>query len=187
MNKPSPVLLPPYFYAPTSTKLICLSLLSFGLYPAYWLYRYWQDMRSSGYSKVIPWLRVLFYTFLAFGVFRWIRRCADERNIAVPWRGWSVGLSAFAFLLLNIAWALPTPYAYFSLLNFIPVLQANQAAISVNKSLAPHVRPEHNITTIDAIVVVLGASYFAFMWWAGVVINRDLQILQNTYGISLQM
>jgi hypothetical protein len=181
------VKLPPNFYAPTSTKLIFLSLLSFGLYPAYWFYRYWQDMRTSGYAKVIPWMRVLFYSFLAFGVFRWIKRGADERNIAVPWRGWNVGLLAFAFLFLNISWALPAPYAYLSLLNFIPVLQANQAAISVNESLAPHVRPERDITNVDVIFVVLGASYFAFMWWAGIAINRDRHILQDMYRISLQM
>lgn len=91
---------PDGFYAISNTKLVMLSVLTFGLYEIYWFYKQWQFVKKAKDLKVTPWARGLFSPLFAYPLFKHIFELArDAGEKSSPSAGW---LAVAYFILVSI-------------------------------------------------------------------------------------
>lgn len=89
------------FYAVSNTKLVMLSVLTFGLYEVYWSYKQWQFVKKEKDLKVTPWARGLFCTLYAYSLFKHIFGLAKEAgDKSSPSAGW---LAIAYFILVSMS------------------------------------------------------------------------------------
>jgi len=146
------------FFTTSSTKLIVLSVCSFGLYEIYWFYRNWSQHRKRTGVDVIPGLRAFFAPLFAYSLFNIIQDAAQENELE---ESLSPGALALAFFLLSMSWRLPEALSLISYATVLPLISANQLARAVNAKVAPGA-PENTafsgwniaLTVIGGLLVV---------------------------------
>lgn len=88
------------FYAISNTKLVMLSVLTFGLYEIYWFYKQWQFVKKAKDLKVTPWARGLFSPLFAYPLFKHVFELArDAGEKSSPSAGW---LAIAYFILVSM-------------------------------------------------------------------------------------
>ncbi len=89
---------PLFLYIPIS-RLILLSIVSFGLYEAYWIYKNWRYLKERTHLKIMPFWRGIFGIFFCYGLLRAIHGDAEARAVRAP---------AFQPDMLAITWIILT-------------------------------------------------------------------------------
>ncbi|MGD1046219.1 MAG: hypothetical protein ABR936_13000 [Bacteroidota bacterium] len=74
---------PLFLYIPIS-RLILLSILSFGIYEAYWIYKNWWFINKRDKLDIRPFWRGIFGIFFCHSLFRRIHEDKESRSIAIP-------------------------------------------------------------------------------------------------------
>ncbi|MEO0686969.1 MAG: hypothetical protein AAFY76_18470 [Cyanobacteria bacterium J06649_11] len=74
----------PLFLHISSTRLICLSIVSFGLYEAYWMYKNWQYIKKRDDLNIKPFWRGIFGIFFCNSLLRRIYGDQEARAIQQP-------------------------------------------------------------------------------------------------------
>ena len=105
-------------HAVSTTKLVVLSLVTFGLYEIYWFYRNWKLMRDRQGEAVSPFWRAVFSPLTAYSLFERIKGIEGPGREA----GWGASGLAVAYLLTISAWRLPDPWWLVSLLSFVVLI-----------------------------------------------------------------
>ena len=90
----------------STTKLVALSLVTFGLYEILWFYRNWKLMRDRQGEAVSPFWRAVFSPLTAYSLFERIKGIEGPGREA----GWRASGLAVAYLLTISAWRLPDPW-----------------------------------------------------------------------------
>lgn len=98
-----------YYLVPNS-KLVVMSITTLGLYEIYWFYKNWVAVRKAEQSKLKPLIRALlapisFYYLL--------------NRMQVPHKDW---LALIYMFFAYIAWRLPDPWWWVSILTFLPLI-----------------------------------------------------------------
>ncbi len=68
---------PWFLYIPT-TRLIFMSLVTLGLYEAYWIYKNWKYLKERDGLKIMPFWRGVFGVFFVHGILKEIK---NDRNL----------------------------------------------------------------------------------------------------------
>jgi hypothetical protein len=110
---------PPYPYVISISKLVILSILTFGLYEIYWFYKHFKSFKSESDWNITPWVRAIFAVFNSMVLFRHVSDLAKKYDKN---KGIQVTALALAFFILNLLWRLPDPYWLLSLLTFLPLI-----------------------------------------------------------------
>lgn len=96
-------------------KFILLTILTFGLYGLWWMYKSWRFFKQKNGLDVMPAMRALFAIFFVSGLFERILNYAKEKG----WDGdYSSAAFAAGFILLQLSSRLRDPYGYFSIFAF---------------------------------------------------------------------
>jgi len=96
---PNPVVVPSryFLYIPVS-RLILMSILSFGLYELYWMFMNWDYLRDEKHLKVQPMSRVVFREIFIYSLLRRIHDDPDSNAVHKP-RFFAIGLAFLWFVL----------------------------------------------------------------------------------------
>jgi hypothetical protein len=119
----------------SGTKLLVMSLCTFGLYHIYWFYRNWRLRNELRRRGVTAPLRALFAPIFAFSLFEDVD--VEVRRWGVT-PGWSAAALAIAYFLLNVVSRLPDPLWIISLLSVLPLLAVQR---SINQANARSTNP----------------------------------------------
>ncbi len=108
----------------TLQKFILLSIVSFGLYDIWWMYKGWKFFKEKDNLDIMPFPRALFALFFMIGLFDRIQDFAHENGYAKTFSSLGCFLGVIGFNLLG---RLPEPYfiiSFISFLFFVPALEA---------------------------------------------------------------
>lgn len=141
------------WFAVGTTKLVVMSLVTLGLYEAYWFYRQWKSVEARASGTVHPVLGAIFSGLSGFWLFPRVRAAADEAGVPV---GWSGGAMATAYLLLSLLWRLPDPYWLACFLSIVPLAFVQSAVNAVNDNRAPLAARNEGFSGANWVGVVLG-------------------------------
>jgi hypothetical protein len=90
----------PLFLHIPVTRLILMSIVSFSLYEAYWMYRNWRYVKERDNLTIRPFWRGVFGIFYCHGLLRRIHEDKEARSLQVP--SFSPGGLATGWVVLEI-------------------------------------------------------------------------------------
>lgn len=105
-------------------KLVLLSILSFGLYELWWIYKSWRFLKYKDNLDIMPAGRAIFSLFTLISLFERIKSYSKSIGYDKPFS--SVGFY-IAFIGLNFAGRLPDPYwmvSFLSIFFLVPALES---------------------------------------------------------------
>jgi hypothetical protein len=111
-----------------ATKLMVMSVVTFGFYTVYWFYQQWKHERAATGEALQPLARAIFVVVFCYTLFRRIGDSA--RAIELP-AGPPASLLAIIFIALSFTSRLPTPYWMLWLLAALPLVAVQRVANAV--------------------------------------------------------
>lgn len=123
----------------TLNKFIFLSLISYGTYEIWWMYKAWKYYKQKEKSDIVPAARAIFALFFLNALFGKIQDSAREKGYE---KTYSTVPLFIGFFVVNALYRLPDPYSLLSLLSFVFLIPAfnalnfekrNSPEISVNE------------------------------------------------------
>jgi len=145
-----------YRYVIEPTRFIVLSIISLGIFEAYWFYKQWLFYTYLGKVKGSPFLHAAFAPLASFMLFPHVLRMATAHGFKAP-------MGASALSLLWIAPAafsrLPDPYSLLSATTFIAPLFALKAVNHIWRSVDRSTMPS-TLSRGAKIWVAIGAVLF---------------------------
>ncbi len=151
-------------------KFIFLSLISFGLYEIWWMFKAWRFFAIKDHLNIMPALRAIFFIFFLYSLFNRIQRYAGEQGYAQRFStGWMyIGYLFFALIVAN----LPDPYWLISSLSFIFLIRAFVAlnyAKTHNNAFSIILQEKFNLAQVMVII-------FGSIFWLLLLIGFFMQI-----------
>jgi len=146
---------PPYF-AVSTTKLVVMTLCTFGLYEVYWFYKNWSLIKKRDSSELRPFWRAVFSIFFCHGCFKDIQTAADKLGV----KTFSADAMAAGWVLASITWRLPDPYWLVSMCSILFMLPVQNAANEINAAAAPGHEPNASFGGWNILGVVAGGLVF---------------------------
>lgn len=146
----------PYFFAPSTLKLVVMSVCTFGIYELYWFYRNWILIKEHTNQNMMPFWRAFFAPLWAYSCFEHIRLVSDKRGTAAPL---SIGFLAVAYFVLQAMCRLPDPYWLISILSFAPIMPVNSVALAINQETVPQDQENSTFSTWNWVGVVGGGLF----------------------------
>lgn len=152
------------FYAISNTKLIMLSILTFGLYEIYWFYRQWKFVKKVKNLKLTPWARGLFAPLFAYSLFKYIfelSKDADEKQ--TPSAGW---LAAGYFILVSMGrlsgwgWMI-------SFLSVLPIIPAQNHINLLFKKDFPKTEVSTTFNWKEVVAMIIGGIILLLSLFSG--------------------
>jgi hypothetical protein len=144
-------------------KFVLLSLVTFGVYQAVWMYRGWKFLRlqypeNPHLKKISPFLRAVFGGLFFGSLASHMKKSLKEKELLCDYSPLVLGLSYF---FLSVLWRLPGPLAFIGFLNIVPILPV---LIGMNTYLRKEVPelPEKKFTWWQIVLVLFGAAFLSF-------------------------
>ena len=159
------------FFPVATTKLMVLSICTFGVYDFYWFYKNWCLIAERTQATMNPVLRALFSPFWAYSCFREIRQAGT--SLKIP-DSFNEGWLAVTWVLLWISQNLPFPYNWLSAFTFIPLLLANGYATRINKFHDPKFDRNDKFSIWNWLWIIFGGALLV----VSVVVSFQL-VLEN--------
>lgn len=144
----------PLYFAVSRSKLIVMSLCTFGIYEIYWFYKNWKLVKERKGGNIRPFWRAFFAVFFCHALFKSIR---DSGNSYGFGSDINPGWLAVGYLGLSVTWRLPDPFWLVSLLTFLPLLPAQKLASNMHAKIAPSADRNDRFSGKNIAVLILGA------------------------------
>jgi hypothetical protein len=152
---------PLFLHIPVS-RLILLSIVSFGLYEAYWIYRNWRYVKEKDGLKIRPFWRGVLGVFFCHSLLRRMHADVEARVVQEP--SFNAGALATGWVVLAIV---------AGLMNRIPGVGSSMIAAFVPSYLC--LVPVQRYVNSVSDKLAPGSSYYR--WSAGHVVCLVLGIL----------
>ena len=146
----------PLFFAVSLTKLVVMTLCSFGLYGLYWFYRNWRLIKRRAEPGILPFWRTFFAVFYCYACFARIRDAGRQRHIEPPL---SAGPLAAGWIVASLAAKLPDPYWLVTLFSFLFMLPVQAFANRVNTVAVPNHDRNARFSAWNWVAVALGTVF----------------------------
>jgi len=139
-------------YFPVSlTKLLVMSLCTFGLYQPYWLFSQWYYVKEREKTDISLLLRVLFAIFFCYPLFRRIQATAKVQNISPSFAAAPCAAGWIIFVL-----ATPSPLFFLSVLSVLFLLPVQRTVNAINLMADPQHDPNSTFTVLNKTTIVIG-------------------------------
>ena len=149
-------------YFPVSlSKLLVMSLCTFGLYQPYWLFSQWYYVREREKTNISLLLRVFFAIFFCYPLFRRIRATAKAQEISPSFAAAPCAAGWIIFVLLA---ASPSPLSLLSVLSVLFLLPVQRTVNAINLAADPQHDPNSRFTVLDKAAMVIGG----LLWLLGI-------------------
>lgn len=96
-------------------KFIILSIVTFGLYEIWWIYKAWRFYQQKEKSDIMPALRAIFSVFFLNSLFTKILESAEDKGYK---ENYSPVLLFAGFMIFNLLAKLPEPFWLISVFSF---------------------------------------------------------------------
>ena len=147
------------YFSVSNTKLILLSIFTFGVYPFFWFYKNWKIVSESDPSSTIgPIWRAFWSILYSYSLFKGIfLSWATSNKENFDFRARAVWF-ALCFALLAITGnisarvedsALSNILFIIGLLSFVPIMLAQKNINENNEQIDPEYQPENKLTKSD--------------------------------------
>ena len=163
---------PPYPYEISTSKLVILSICTFGLYNIYWFYKQKKSFYAESnekHGKIYIFFDAIFAAFTAYMLFKQVSKAV--KSIDKAERGLEAGWLAIAYFVLLACWRLPNSYSWIGALSILPL-------IPLQKSINFYWHKKYGEKVI--------ASKFGFWNWVWTIVGGLVLILAlyGTFGTS---
>jgi tetratricopeptide (TPR) repeat protein len=149
------------FFPTSKTKLVVMSLCTFGIYGFYWFYRNWQFLKDKHKLNIRPFWRAVFSIFFCHSLFKHIKEYAKQYDVQT---GISPGWLTFFYILLSISIELPGFAWQMSLLNFLPLLPVQGVINNLNARLSPNSEINKRFSGLNIFGIVIGVILWAIFF-----------------------
>lgn len=169
---------PPFLRIPIA-RLIVLSILSCGIYEAYWIYEHWAHIKRRHGLKISPFWRGAFCVFYCHSLLKRIHSDAELRFVQQPSfapgrlsAGWILAI-VFANLIDLAPGAIATFVAFLvpSYLFFVPVQNYINSATRKSDPTQPFNRWSFG----HVLCLVLGLAIWGFTIWGSQIASFSLE------------
>jgi hypothetical protein len=99
---------PLFLYIPIS-RLVTMSIISSGLYDAYWIYKNWRYIKERDNIDILPFWRGIFGVLFCHSLLRRIYNDKEARSVLIP--SFSPGLLATGWVILTLFARIMTRFA----------------------------------------------------------------------------
>ncbi|MEH6763239.1 MAG: hypothetical protein V7655_01970 [Aequorivita antarctica] len=139
----------------TLQKFVILSIISFGLYAIWWMYKTWKFFKEKDNLDIMPVPRALFAIFFLNGLFDRVQEFAQSKGYKKTFSSIGCFLGVIG---LNFAGKLPEPYFLISFLSFLFFLPAVEALnFGIRKSVGYEVRDTESFNARQLILLIVGS------------------------------
>ncbi len=152
VKRPTSVNSSPVFFPVSETKLLVLSLCTFGLYQYYWFYKNWKIIRNRTHTDIYPFWRAFFAVLFCYSLFDRIRKY----DLESPTTNLNVGALATAWIVATLLWKLPDAQGLVSFAAVFALLPIQMVANAANRIAAPNHDPNARFSIWNWITVALG-------------------------------
>jgi thioredoxin len=163
------------FFIVSTTKLIVMSLCTFGLYEFYWFYKNWKSVKKNIKRKISPFWRSVFAVLFFHGFLKIVREYANDKKVECKY---NVDLLALIYMLLSISWRVPDPFWIIACFSFIPLLSAQKTINNLKEKISPNTDSNSRFSTGNIILVVLGVIII-FSALGALIMNESTNIGQQ--------
>ena len=163
------------------SKLVVMSLATFGIYELYWCYKQWEAIRRRESEKLSPFWRAFFAPLWGFSLFPRIQRLTANYGVPASWSG--AGL-ALGFFILGAMWRLPDPYWLVSLFSFLPLLVVQRSVNALNAAVAPAADRNARYSGLNVVVIVIGAILL-LLAILGTILPNPEDAVQFTHRVAV--
>ena len=150
---------PPLFFSASPTKLVVMSVATFGIYEAFWFFANWQRMKKRG-QRVSPFWRTMFSIFFCYSLFKVVKETATSSGIPARF---SPGFLAFGWVITTLMWRLPDPAWLVSAAAVVFLLPVQKAMTEVNEALYPGHDPNTRFTAWNIAAIACGGLTIALI------------------------
>lgn len=151
-----------YYFTPSTTKLVVLTIVTFSLYWVYWFYKNWARVRDNAGLDIWPVPRAIFSIIFVYPLYQLMREHAEEESLdALP----QAGLLATVFIVLHVLSNVmdrlnpESLWAFVSFLAIFPMISFNRLARRVNMKLDPDVVMNDKFTVLNIVGIVFGVIF----------------------------
>lgn len=157
------------FFRVSTARLVLMSVLSLGLFEAYWMYRNWKYLANRDQLDIKPFWRSVFAIFFCHDLFK--RMGSDSRANRYATAGFSASGLAVTFVVLAVVTRgldrlSDGPWTLLAMLmpTWAPLIPIQNYVNAVNAKRSPG-SPEDGWTTGQVVLLVLGL----IMWGLALV------------------
>lgn len=139
-------------------RFIFLSVISFGLYPIWWIFEAWRFFMQKDKLDIMPAARAIFAVFFIYSLFNRIQNYAEAYGYRAKF---SSALMCIGYIGGSMLAQLPDPYLLISVAAFvflIPAFQAlNDAKQNTQGLKIVHI---HKFSTPQWILAIFGSIFW---------------------------
>jgi len=144
------------YFTPKTSKLIIMSILTFGIYEAYWFYKNWKVIKENTNENMMPFFRAFFFVIWAYLFFDTVKREAIKNQIKT---NISSGLYAFIYFVLIAISSLADYYLFISLLSVLILVPINNLLFENNKNASNTYKEKEKFTIWNWILITVFLSF----------------------------
>lgn len=148
-------------YLIKESKFLLLSILTFGLYPVWWVYKTWVFFIQKERSDANPAIRVVFNIFFLLPLLNRIQKFARQKG----YQGNSYPVSSFILITVTSFCSLfPPPFFLICILTcvfLLPAVKALNYAIQQSPEILFY--EDEGLRTRQLVLVVIGSIFWVFV------------------------
>lgn len=142
-------------------KFIILSIISFGTYEIWWMYKAWRFFKQKEKLDIIPWARAIFGLFFLNSLFNKILEFAKEKGYN---KEYSSSTLFVCFFIGNLLSKLPDPFWLISILSFVFIIPPFEALnFAKQKSTNIIVIEQTKFNGWQITLIVLGTIFWGLI------------------------
>lgn len=146
-------------YVISTTKVVLLTLTTFGIYQIYWFYKHFKSFKEEDDRfRITPWLSALFCTLTSYYLFKHLTKKVERIDKSMTIN--AGGLATLVFIF-NAMSRLPDNYWWLWILSVIPLIPA-QNAINYywNKKYGDKIE-EEEMGVLSVVIIIVGSVFIA--------------------------
>lgn len=149
-------------------KFVFLSVISFGTYEIWWIYKSWKFFKQKDELDINPIARALFAIIFFNSLLNQILDYAQEKKYT---GSYSPSFLFFGFLISNLLSRLPEPFWLISTLSFVFIIPPFKALnFAKRKATEFTIVEESKFNTRQIILIVIGTIF-----WGLVLLGLNLE------------
>ncbi len=148
------------FFQVSKTKLVVLSVVTFGIYEVYWFYKNWKFLKETQDLKILPFLRALFSYIFFYSLFKRIQEYAKENNVRTEY---SPGWLTAGYILLSMTYKSPEPFWCLTILTVLTLLPARSVIDDLNAKLNPTEKINSRFSGWNVVTIIFGVILWGFV------------------------
>jgi hypothetical protein len=144
-------------------KFIILSIISFGAYEIWWMYKAWRFFKQKEKLEIFPGARAIFCVFFLNSLFNKILEFAKEKGYS---NNFSSSTLFICFLIANLLAKLPDPFWLISIFSFVFIIPPFEALnYAKQKSTNIIIIDRTGFNGRQITLIVLGTIFWALTIW----------------------